>query len=180
MIKRSPPTGQRSGRLDTLVNESITVDSVLLIDSEGNNLGKLSRDDALEHAEKAGLDLVIISPHADPPVARIMDYGKHKYEIQKKQHQARKNQKTIDVKEIKIRPGIEQHDYEVKMRAIDKFINDGSKVKVTLRFRGREMAHKELGYGLLQRMIEEVDEKTKVENIPKLEGRQITMVLGPR
>jgi len=126
------------------------------------------------------LDLVEISPDADPPVCKILDYGKFKYEAQKKKSEARKKQKTIDVKEIKMRPGIEEHDYQVKMRAMIRFLDSGDKVKVTLRFRGREMAHQELGAKVLERVRVDLDEQAKVEQFPKMEGRQMTMVLAPR
>ena len=128
----------------------------------------------------AGLDLVEISPNADPPVAKILDYGKYKYEAQKRKNEARKKQKVIEVKEIKFRPNIDQHDYDVKMRSMHKFIDEGDKVKVTLRFRGREMAHQELGMEVLNRVKEEMDEKAKVEQHPSMEGRQMIMVLAPR
>jgi len=128
----------------------------------------------------AGLDLVEISPNADPPVAKILDYGKYKYEAQKRKNEARKKQKVIEVKEIKFRPNIDQHDYEVKMRSMHKFIDEGDKVKVTLRFRGREMAHQELGMDVLKRVRDEMDDKAKVEQHPSMEGRQMTMVLAPR
>ncbi len=127
-----------------------------------------------------GLDLVEVSPNADPPVCKIIDFGKLKYEEQKKANVARKRQKTIDVKEIKLRPNIDTHDYEVKMRNARRFIDDGDKVKVTLRFRGREMAHQELGAQVLQRVRDELDEVAKVEQMPKFEGRQLTMVMTPR
>ncbi len=131
-------------------------------------------------AADAGLDLVEISPNADPPVAKILDYGKYKYEAQKRKNEARKKQKVIEVKEIKFRPNIDQHDYEVKMRSMHKFIDEGDKVKVTLRFRGREMAHQELGMDVLKRVRDEMDDKAKVEQHPSMEGRQMTMVLAPR
>ena len=131
-------------------------------------------------AFEAGLDLVEISPNADPPVAKILDYGKYKYEAQKRKNEARKKQKVIEVKEIKFRPNIDQHDYDVKMRSMHKFIEEGDKVKVTLRFRGREMAHQELGMEVLNRVRDEMDEKAKVEQRPSMEGRQMIMVLAPR
>ncbi len=131
-------------------------------------------------AAEAGLDLVEISPNADPPVCKFLDYGKFKYENQKRKNEARKKQKVIEVKEIKFRPNIEQHDYEVKMRSLHKFIDEGDKVKVTLRFRGREMAHQNLGLDVLNRVKAEMEEKTKVEMYPNLEGRQMVMVLAPR
>jgi translation initiation factor IF-3 len=162
------------------VNEQIGVPEVRLIDENGDNIGVVSRDDALTRAAEAGLDLVEISPGATPPVCKILDYGRFKYEDQKKKSEARKRQKTIDVKEIKMRPNIDQHDYEVKMRSIQRFLADGDKVKVTLRFRGREMAHQELGLKVLDRVRQELDEVAKVEQFPKLEGRQMIMVVAPR
>ena len=143
-------------------------------------LGVLSVQDALERARQSGLDLVEVSPNAAPPVCKILDYGKFKYEAQKRANQARKKQKTFDVKEIKMRPGIDQHDYDVKMRAITKFLETGDKVKVTMRFRGREMTHQEIGMGVLMRVREDLEEMAKVEQSPKLEGRQMTMVVAPR
>ena len=143
-------------------------------------LGVLSVQDALERARQSGLDLVEISPNSTPPVCKILDYGKFKYEAQKRANQARKKQKTFDVKEIKMRPGIDQHDYEVKMRAIGKFLDSGDKVKVTMRFRGREMAHQEIGMAVLMRVRDDLEEVAKVEQLPKLEGRQMTMVVAPR
>ena len=143
-------------------------------------LGVLSVQDALERARESGLDLVEVSPNAAPPVCKILDYGKFKYEAQKRANQARKKQKTFDVKEIKMRPAIDQHDYEVKMRAITKFLGTGDKVKVTMRFRGREMTHQEIGMGVLMRVREDLEEVAKVEQSPKLEGRQMTMVVAPR
>ena len=143
-------------------------------------LGVLSVQDALERARQSGLDLVEVSPNAAPPVCKILDYGKFKYEAQKRANQARKKQKTFDVKEIKMRPAIDQHDYDVKMRAITKFLETGDKVKVTMRFRGREMTHQEIGMGVLMRVREDLEEVAKVEQSPKLEGRQMTMVVAPR
>lgn len=134
----------------------------------------------MDRAREAGLDLVEISPNMDPPVCKILDYGKYKYQSQKKAAEARKKQKTFEVKEIQMRPNIDTHDYNVKMRSIKRFFGNGDKVKVTLRFRGREMAHMELGYQLLQRVKGEVEDEAKVELEPKLEGRQMVMVLAPR
>ena len=133
----------------------------------------------MELAEQAGLDLVEISPNATPPVCKIMDYGKYKYEQQKREAEARKKQKIIEVKEVKFRPNTDTHDYDVKMRNVLKFLEKGDKVKVTLRFRGREMAHQDLGRELLNRVAEDVKEVGKVENMPKMEGRQMIMVIGP-
>ena len=158
----------------------ITVSKVLVIGADGEKLGVVDTDSALAMAEEEGLDLVEVSPNVSPPVCKILDYGKLKYQEQKKASEARKRQKTIDVKEIKMRPNIDKHDYDVKMRSVTKFIGEGDKVKVTMRFRGREMAHQELGMQVLARVREEVDEIAKVEASPKLEGRQMMMVLAPR
>jgi translation initiation factor IF-3 len=133
----------------------------------------------MEYADEAGLDLVEISPNAQPPVCKIMDLGKFKYELQKRESEARKKQKTIEIKEIKFRPNTDTHDYDVKMRSVKKFLEEGDKVKVTLRFRGREMAHQELGRQLLERVAEDITELGKVENMPKMEGRQMIMMIGP-
>lgn len=142
-------------------------------------IGVVSIDDAMSRAASAGLDLVEVSPNADPPVCKILDYGKLKYQEQKKKSEARKKQKIIEVKEIKMRPNIDTHDYGVKMKAIHKFISEGDKVKVTIRFRGREMAHQELGMQLLNRVRDETSEEAKVEHEPAMEGRQMIMVLAP-
>ncbi len=162
------------------VNKDISSAQVRLIDQEGENVGVVATHDALERAEMAGMDLVEISPGADPPVCKILDYGRYKYEDQKKKNEARKKQKIIDVKEIKMRPNIDQHDYDVKLRSINRFIGEGDKVKVTLRFRGREMVHQELGLKVLNRVREQVDEIAKVEQFPKMEGRQMIMIVAPR
>ncbi len=143
-------------------------------------VGVVDIEKARDMADEVGLDLVEVSPGADPPVCKLLDFGKYKYEAQKKANIARKKQKTIDVKEIKMRPGIEEHDYAVKMRSITRFLGDGDKVKVTLRFRGREMVHQELGMRVLERVRDEVDELAKVEQFPKMEGRLMTMVIAPR
>jgi translation initiation factor IF-3 len=162
------------------VNEDIMVPKVRLIDDTGDNIGVVTFADAMERANQVGLDLVEVSPGADPPVCKILDYGRFKYEAQKKKNEARKKQKIIDVKEIKMRPNIDVHDYDVKMRAIQKFIGEGDKVKVTMRFRGREMVHQDLGLDVLNRVRDEMEETAKVEQFPKLEGRQMTMVMAPR
>ena len=162
------------------VNKEIASIQVRLIDQEGENVGIVATAVALEQAVEAGLDLVEISPGADPPVAKILDYGRFKYEDQKKKNEARKKQKVIEVKEIKMRPNIDQHDYDVKMRSINRFIGDGDKVKVTLRFRGREMVHQELGLKVLNRVREQIDEIAKVEQFPRMEGRQMIMIVAPR
>jgi translation initiation factor IF-3 len=151
-----------------------------LIDDKGDNLGAVPIERAMDMAADAGLDLVEISPHSSPPVAKILDYGRYKYQAQKKAAEARKKQKTIEIKEIKMRPNIDTHDYDVKLRSMRRFFDEGDKVKVTLRFRGREMAHQELGVKLLRRVREETAEIAKVEAEPKLEGRQMIMVLAPR
>lgn len=162
------------------VNDDILEDEVRLIDDSGENHGAVSIDKALEMAKIAGLDLVEISPNATPPVCKILDYGKYKYEAQKKASLAKKNQKTVEVKEIKLRPGIEKHDYDVKMRSIDKFLNAGDKVKVTLRYRGREMAHQEIGIELLNRIKTDLEELAVVESFPnRVEGRQMVMMMAP-
>lgn len=161
-------------------NRDIRVPRVQLIDDTGANRGNVTIQEALEIAEQAGLDLVEISPNAEPPVCKILDLGKLKYASQKKAAEARKNQKTIEIKEIKMRPNIDTHDYDVKMRAVHRFFEEGDKVKLTLRFRGREMAHLELGMELLNRVKAETETIAKVEAEPKLEGRQMMMVLAPR
>src|SRR5690348_13870172 len=143
-------------------------------------VGVVGRKEALDMAADAGLDLVEIAPNADPPVCKILDYGKFKYEEQKKKNEARKKQKIIEVKEIKLRPSIDDHDYAVKMRSMNKFIEEGDKVKVTMRFRGRELAHQELGMNVLMRVKEDLDEIAKVEQFPRMEGRQMTMVVSPK
>ena len=162
------------------INDAIRARDVRLIDENGQNVGVVSRFDALERATTAGLDLVEVSPDADPPVCKIMDYGKFKYQEQKKAAEARKNQKIVEIKEIKMRPSIDDHDYDVKMRSIKRFFEEGDKVKITLRFRGREMAHQELGMDLLQRVKADLLDDAKVESEPRLEGRQMVMVLAPR
>ena len=143
-------------------------------------MGVVSIEDAMERAVESGLDLVEVSPDAKPPVCKILDYGKYKYQEQKKAAEARKKQKTVEVKEIKMRPNIDDHDYDVKMRSMRRFFDDGDKVKVTLRFRGREMAHQQIGRDLLLRVKTDIDEIAKVESEPRLEGRQMVMVLAPR
>ena len=160
-------------------NEKITASEVRVISSSGEQLGIISIREALNHAEDEGFDLVEVSPDAKPPVCKILDYGKLKYREQKSKKEAKKKQKTIEIKEIKIRPGINKHDYEVKVKAFHKFIKGGNKVKVSMRFRGREMEHQNLGVDLLKRLIEQVKEYAKVEVPPKNEGKQIMMVLVP-
>ncbi|MDA7424647.1 translation initiation factor IF-3 [Thalassococcus lentus] len=171
----APPTRDTGPR----INDRIKATEIRLIGAEGENVGVVTPSRALEMAEEAGLDLVEISPNANPPVCKIMDYGKFKYEQQKRESEARKKQKTIEVKEVKFRPGTDTHDYEVKMRNVFKFLENGDKVKITLRFRGREMAHQNLGRELLERVAEDTKEIGKVENFPKMEGRQMVMMIGP-
>jgi len=161
------------------VNERITSLKVRLVDENGEMVGVVTRDVALQRAIDAGLDLVEVSPNADPPVCKILDFGKYKYELQKKQAEVRKNQKIIEIKEIQVRPGIDKHDFDVKMRNAHKFIDGGDKLKVTMRFRGREMAHQEIGMQVLNRIKEEFGETVKVELEPRLEGKRMIMVLAP-
>lgn len=173
-----PPTPP--SREGPRVNEEIRVPQVRLIDEAGEMLGVMSIRDALYKAYQSGLDLLEISPNAVPPVCKITDYGKFKYEQQKKANEARKKQKVVEIKEIKVRPNIDDHDYDVKMKQARSFIGEGDKVKVTLRFRGREMAHQELGVKLLERIRAELVELVKVESMPRLENRQMIMVLAPK
>jgi len=161
-------------------NDFITVPKVRVIDEAGENLGVMFTREAIEQAGEMGLDLVEVSPNADPPVCKFLDIGKFKYEAQKKANLARKTQKTQEIKEIKMRPNIDDHDYDTKMKKVHDFIGEGDKVKVTLRFRGREMAHQQLGMQLLQRVAENTAEVAKVESYPRLEGRQMLMVLSPK
>ena len=162
------------------MNEMIRADPVRLIDADGEMVGVVSRKEALQMAQEVQLDLVVVSPNAEPPVCKILDYGKLKYETQKKKNEARKKQKIIEVKEIKFRPNIDDHDYEVKMRAVRRFLEEGDKVKVTLRFRGRELAHPELGMKLLQKVRADFEPIAKCEYEPRMEGRQMIMILAPR
>ena len=162
------------------VNEDIRVPQVRLIDEAGEMQGVMSMRDALQRAYSVGLDLLEISPNADPPVVKILDFGKFKYESQKKKNEAKKRQKVVEIKEVKVRPNIDENDYQVKMRAMKSFIEEGDKVKVTLRFRGREMAHQEIGIRVLERIRNELVESTKVEQMPRMENRQMIMVLSPR
>lgn len=161
------------------MNDKIRSSEIRLIGAEGENVGVVTPARAMDLAEEAGLDLVEISPNANPPVCKIMDFGKFKYEQQKRESEARKKQKVIEVKEVKFRPNTDTHDYEVKMRNVYKFLENGDKVKITLRFRGREMAHQNLGRALLERVAEDTSEMGKVENMPKMEGRQMVMMIGP-
>ncbi|MCZ8370034.1 MAG: translation initiation factor IF-3 [Porphyrobacter sp.] len=158
----------------------INVPKVRVIDDEGENLGVMFTREAIEQANEKGLNLVEVSPSADPPVCKYLDVGKFRFEAQKKANLARKTQKTQDIKEVKMRPNIDTHDYDVKMRNVHKFIGNGDKVKITLRFRGREMAHQHLGMDLLKKVQDDVAEYAKVEAFPRLEGRQMLMVLSPK
>jgi translation initiation factor IF-3 len=171
----APPT--RDG---PRVNEEIRVPQVRLIDQDGEMIGVMTAREAVQRAYSVGLDLLEISPNAEPPVCKILDYGKYKYELQKKKNEAKKKQKVIEIKEIKVRPNIDENDYMVKMRAMKGFIEEGDKVKVTLRFRGREMAHQEIGIRVLERIRAELEATTKVEQMPRMENRQMVMVLSPR
>jgi translation initiation factor IF-3 len=171
----APPT--RDG---PRVNDEIRAPQVRLIDQDGEMQGVMSARDAWLRAQAVGLDLLEISPNASPPVVKILDFGKYKYEQQKKKNEAKKKQKVIEIKEIKVRPNIDENDYQVKMRAMRSFIEEGDKVKVTLRFRGREMAHQEIGVRVLERIKTEMDPLSKVEQMPRMENRQMVMVLTPR
>jgi translation initiation factor IF-3 len=171
----APPT--RDG---PRVNEEIRIPQVRLIDQDGEMQGVMTAREAMHRAFTVGLDLVEISPNADPPVCKILDFGKFKYEQQKKRNEAKKKQKVIEIKEIKVRPNIDENDYQVKMRAMKSFIEEGDKVKVTLRFRGREMAHQDIGVRVLERIRAEMDTTSKVEQMPRMENRQMVMVLSPR
>jgi len=172
---RAPPTVKEGPR----INDEIRIPQVQLVDADGQNRGVVSIEEARELADEAGLDLVEISPNSRPPVVKILDYGKHKFQSQKKAAEARKKQKTVEVKEIKMRPSIDVHDYDTKMKAARRFLDEGDKVKMTLRFRGREMAHQELGLRLLFRVRDDLSTLAKVEAEPKLEGRQMIMILAP-
>ena len=171
----TPPV--KSGpRFDNFIQS----DKVRVIDENGENLGVMYTSEAIEQAAEVGLNLVEVSPNADPPVCKFLDVGKYRYEAQKKANAARKTQKTQEIKEIKMRPNIDTHDYDVKMRTVNKFLLEGDKVKITLRYRGREMAHQELCMNLLKRVQEDVAEIAKIEAYPRLEGRQMLMVLAPK
>lgn len=164
---------------ETRVNERIRAPQIRLIDQDGNMIGVVTPAQGLEMARNAGLDLVEISPNAEPPVCKILDYGKFKYEAQKKAHDAKKKQKVVHIKEVKLRPGIDKHDLEIKLRAIGKFLDAGDKVKITLRFRGREMTHQQLGMKVLDNVREQLAGKIRVEHEPSFEGRQVVMVVAP-
>ena len=171
--------GMAGSRDDHRINQNIENNEVRLIDENGEMVGVVPLSAALERAQAAGLDLVEVSPNAAPPVCKILDYGKFKYEAQKKASAARRKQRVIDVKEIKMRPNIDSNDYNIKMRKIHEFLSDGDKVKVTLRFRGRELAHQDIAMSLLERVRDELGETAKVEQFPKMEGRQMVMIMAP-
>lgn len=154
--------------------------NVRLIDQNGGQVGVVAVERALELADESGLDLVEVAPDAEPPVCKLLDFGKFKYEAQKKASEARKKQKTIDIKEVKFRPGIDAADYDVKLRNIRRFLDEGDKVKVTMRFRGREMVHQDIGMNVLRRVRDDLEELGKIEQMPKMEGRQLTMVMVRR
>jgi translation initiation factor IF-3 len=176
-MRPEPQSREQSG---PRINDQIRAREVRLIDEAGQNVGVVAKFDAIARAEAAGLDLVEVSPDAEPPVCKILDFGKYKYQEQKKAAEARKNQKIVEIKEIKMRPGIDDNDYDVKMRAIKRFFEDGDKVKITLRFRGREMAHSQLGMEVLQRVKADTEPIAKVESEPRFEGKQMVMILAPR
>ncbi|MGB8276196.1 MAG: translation initiation factor IF-3 [Alphaproteobacteria bacterium] len=176
----TPTPNQPRGPSGPRVNQQIDVPSVRLVDQNGEMVGVVPIRQALVMAEEAGLDLVEVAPQAAPPVCKILDYGKFKYAEQKRRAEARKRQKVIDVKEVKMRPNIDKNDYDVKMRNIVRFLNEGDKVKVTMRFRGREMVHQEIGMNVLARVRKDLEERAKVEQSPQLEGRQMTMVVAPK
>lgn len=179
-IARRPHNAPPARDTGPRVNERIRVSEIRLIGPEGENVGVVSPAVGMQMAADSGLDLVEISPNATPPVCKVMDLGKFKYEQQKREAEARKKQKVIEVKEIKFRPGTDTHDYDVKMRSVLKFLEGGDKVKITLRFRGREMAHQDLGLELLNRVKDDVGEAGKIDTMPKLEGRQMVMMISPR
>ncbi|MEL6568720.1 MAG: translation initiation factor IF-3 [Pseudomonadota bacterium] len=179
-MARRPHAAAPQKKTGPRINRDIRAEKVLLIDEEGEKQGVMPLMAALDAAQEAGLDLVEVSPNQEVPVCKIIDYGKLKFEEQKKKAAARKKQKSADLKEIKMRPNIDTHDYMVKTKSMTRFFEDGDKVKVTLRFRGREMAHQHLGMELLKRVQSDFDEVAKVELEPKLEGRQMTMVMAPR
>ncbi|WP_435205508.1 translation initiation factor IF-3 [Tateyamaria sp. 1078] len=179
IIARRPHNAPPQRDTGPRVNDKIRAPEIRLIGADGENVGVVTPARAMDMADEAGLDLVEISPNATPPVCKIMDFGKFKYETQKREAEARKKQKIIEVKEVKFRPNTDTNDYDVKMRNVFKFLENGDKVKVTLRFRGREMAHQNLGRELLERVAEDTKEIGKIENFPKMEGRQMVMMIGP-
>lgn len=170
---------RRDKERDLRTNRRIRVQEVRLIDEEGEQLGVFITSEAIKRAENAGLDLVEISPTARPPVCKIMDYGKYKYDQSKRKHEAKKKQVVVLTKEIKMRPATDEHDFQTKLRHVKRFLEDGNKVKITIRFRGREMAHKDIGQARMKRVVEEVKDLGEAESFPKMEGRQMFMMLGP-
>jgi translation initiation factor IF-3 len=178
-IARRPHNAPPQRDTGPRVNDKIRSTEIRLIGADGGNVGVVTPARAMQMADEAGLDLVEISPNANPPVCKIMDFGKFKYEQQKRESEARKKQKIIEVKEVKFRPNTDTHDYDVKMRNVFKFLENGDKVKITMRFRGREMAHQNLGRELLERVAEDTKDVGKIENFPKMEGRQMIMLIGP-
>lgn len=178
-IARRPHNAPPQRDTGPRVNDRIRSDSVRLIGAEGENLGVVTPERAMDLAADADLDLVEISPNADPPVCKIMDFGKFKYETQKREAEARKKQKTIEIKEIKMRPGTDDHDFERKVTDAVKFLENGDKVKVTLRFRGREMAHQNLGREMLEKVVDNIEGIGKIESMPRMEGRQMVMMINP-
>ena len=168
-----------AAREEYRINDRIESPEVRLVDEEGGMVGVVRLAEALQRAEEAGMDLVEVSPNASPPVCKILDYGKFKYEAQKKANAARKKQRVIDVKEIKMRPNIDDNDYNTKMRKIYEFLDEGDKVKVTMRFRGRELAHQDIAMGVLSRVRDELGDRVKIEQFPRMEGRQMVMVMAP-
>jgi translation initiation factor IF-3 len=179
-IARRPHNAPPQRDTGPRINDRIRNPEIRLIGADGENVGLVTPAVAMQMAEDAGLDLVEISPNAEPPVCKIMDFGKFKFEQQKREAEARRKQKVIEIKEIKFRPGTDTNDYEVKMRSVLKFLGEGDKVKITLRFRGREMAHQDLGLELLNRVAADVETAGKIESMPKLEGRQMVMMIGPK
>lgn len=179
VIARLPnePTTSKDG---PRVNGEITSSKIRLVDENGEMIGVVTRFEGMQMAQKAGLDLVEVSPNAEPPVCKILDYGKYKYEQQKKRAEAKKKQKVVEIKEIQMRPGIDENDFQVKCRAIHRFIEDGDKVKITMRFRGREISHQEIGMEVLKRLCQMFEETAKIELMPRLEGKQMIMVLAPK
>ena len=175
-----PPQRESRAHDGPRINQEIQAQSVRLIDEKGEMIGVVSRSDALKLAQNAGLDLVEVSPNAEPPVCKILDFGKYKYELQKKKAEAKKKQKVVEVKEIQLRPMIDPHDFEIKCKAIKRFIEEGNKVKIIMRFRGRELSHQNIGYELLMKVKEQFEETTKVDHNPKLEGKQMIMIISPK
>jgi translation initiation factor IF-3 len=180
VVRRPQEANKPPSKGGPAINEEITAKVIFLIGDDGHKYGELGLDEALALGEEKGLDVVELSPDNKPPVCKLMDFGKYKYEQQKKANEARKKQKVIEIKEIKMRPTIDDHDYDVKMRAMKRFFDDGDKVKVTLRFRGRELAHQHRGLEVLHRVQGELSPLAKVEQFPTMEGRQMTMVMSPK